>query len=283
MAIPVQMPIELYDAQGSSSTRMVMVSDRLIEVEGETTRVQGQELDFEFALVGHNRILRGRAMVEKVSDPEFGRGRCTLRILELDRELRTTFMSWLYDLTLGGGRPAPMSRPASSPGRRIPSATGRPGPDLSSSTLADGSGIRPTGRAAMTSALTRQGSRPTKPEAPKATRSRKRHRIEVRVAAGAKPPMVKVRYNDPKRFNEHYQTHLQHGTVKLRYVESGLSEGMQVSVRLYLPNGALISCPARVSAATTMAIALDLQLSASDRSTLGLSAGERRGHGRSRG
>jgi len=283
MAIPVQMPIELYDELGSSSTRMVMVSDRIIEVEGETARVQGQEIDFEFELVGHNRVLRGRAVVEKVSDPEFGRGRCTLRILELERELRATFLSWLYDLTLGGGPPAPMSRPPSSPGRRIPSATERPGRELSSSTLANSTGIRSTGRAAVTSALTRQGSRPTKPEAPEATRSRKRHRIEVRVAASAKPPMVKVRYNDPKRFAEHYQAHLQHDTLKLRYVESGLTDGMQISVRLYLPNGALISCLARVSATTAMAIALDLQLSASDRSTLGMSAGERRGHSRPRG
>ncbi len=274
MAIQVQMPIELRDDHGRSSTRMLMVSDRTLEVEGETERSIGQELGFRFALVGFGRTLEGRAIVEKVYDPEFGRGRCTLRIVELEKSERGTFLSWLYELTQGGGRPIHATRPVSTPSAdsRRPRVISETQP--SSTTLA-GERRRAVGRRAIQSALSSYSEDRPRRSRPVNTdeRPRRRHRIEVRVASTATPAMVMVRFNDPARFQDHYRVHLRKSALVMRYVESGLSKGDAVSLRLYLPNGSLISCPATVTKASNTAFALHFELSHSDRSTLELSAG----------
>ncbi len=274
MAIPVQMPIVLRDGTGASSTRMLQVSDSIIEVEGETTRLQGQQLEFQFSMVGLARTLSGTAVVEKVIDPEFGRGRCTLRITELPKEQRGTFRSWLYDLTQGGGR-APIgdltSSTSSSPHARSSLETSM---RQSSTTLASGGGRQPhKGREALRGALSQYASHREPKRGPVPTaRERKRHRVEVRVAASAAPPVVMVRFNDPSRYVRHYRASLHRQALELRYVESGLAQDMSVRVRIVLPGGAQVSCPGQVTAASASAFAVALDLSPSDRATLEMSA-----------
>ncbi len=289
MAIPVQMPIELRDAQGSISTRMVQVSDTTIEVEGETTRVPGQHLEFEFAMVGYDRRLTGTAVVEKVTNPEFGRGRCIMRIAEVEPQARSTFRSWLYDLTQGGGRlptTAPHSSEPSSvrpaPWRRAPSSEGRhSATTMVSASLSPRSGV---GRAALRGAMASYGSVPAEPSQDNPPpRGRKRLRLEVRVAGSAEPPVVMVRYNDPALYSKHFAARLRRGVLELRHADSGLHSGLVLLVRLTLPNHSSISCRGKVTAASATAFAIDLDLTRADRETMQTGAGAHHAGGRSRG
>jgi hypothetical protein len=282
MAIPVQMPISLHDEMGVSNTRMLQVSDRLIEIEGETTRIPGQELEFQFAMVGFDRTLTGRAVVEKVVDPEYGRGRCTLRIVEIEASVLATFRTWLYELTQGGGRPL---------GSRPPDPTSHPrsttpSQQRSSSSLASPSlGERPsTGRAAVRDTLSSYAARRAQAEQHarvSAAAKRKRKRVEIRVAAAAQPPLVMVRFNDPTPYTKHFWQHLHRDTLELRCPASGLAEGDDTRVRLVLPGGAVVDCSGRVTAASASAIAVSLVLVDSDRATMQLAAGPRPGGGAS--
>lgn len=275
MAIPVQMPITLCDESGVSNTRMLQVSDRSIEIEGETTRIEGQELEFQFALVGFERSLTGKAVVEKVVDPEFGRGRCTLRIVQIDPNQRPTFRAWLYDLTQGGGRPM-SPRPLDSDS---PTQLGATRGQRSSSSLVTErlGGARSTGRAAVRDTFSSYVARRTQADQARGSTpvQRKRKRVEIRVASTADPPMVMVRYNDPAGYARHFWQHLHRDALELRWAGSGLREGGDTRVRLVLPGGAVINCTGRVTAASPSAFAIALQLIDSDRATMQLTAGPR--------
>ena len=275
MAIPVQMPITLCDETGVSNTRMLQVSDRSIEIEGETTRVEGQELEFQFALVGFQRTLEGKAVVEKVVDPEFGRGRCTLRIVQIDPSHRPAFRAWLYDLTQGGGRPMN----AHGPGSDSPTQHGRCATQRSSSSLVTEKlgGRQSTGRAAVRDTFSSYVARRAQAEQARGTTrgSRRRKRVEIRVAATAEPPMVMVRYNDPSRYAKHFWQHLHRDALELRYAEPGLAVGDATRVRLVLPGGAVVNCAGEVTAASHSAFAISLDLNDSDRATMQLAAGAR--------
>jgi hypothetical protein len=271
MAIPVQMPILLKDDLSQSSARMLQVSDRLIELEGNTDRVVGQKIDFSFSMVGFDRALQGRAVVEKVIDPELGRGRCTLRILEIEDQQRTTFLRWLYELAQGGGQAFSHCRQPSHTSNIPPVSAGAP---PSTTTIHTDPRAPGKGRAALRGTLSRHHQRGQ--PAADASHSPRRRRVDVMVAPDAQPALVKVRFNDPSLYVKHYRAHLCHDALELRYPDSGLREGMEVGVRLFLPNGKLVGCQAKVSAVGAKAFALQLQLEHEDRSLLERSATWRR-------
>lgn len=327
MAIPVQISISLRDQRGVVVSRLIQVSDRTLEVEGETARLPGERLEFQFELEGFHATLYGEAVVERVTDPEFGRGRCFLNIVEIERRRKALFREWLYEMSQGGGTPRRphahldsvisstacsragrreegearlrvLERTRSQVGSRSMSAPG------GSSMIGTRGGV---GRKALRAALATYGAQPASQpppdgeplpaassaptrrdrrgtEPPRADGAgskslrRKRRRVDVRIAHGAKPPLVVVRYNDPLRYNKHYWEHLQRKALQVRCRDADLPAGSEIRLRIVMPGGAVVSCPATVELVMPNGLGLVLELDAGDAASLRLSAGrDRRG------
>ncbi len=258
MAIPIKIPILLEDSSSATRARTLQLSETLIEVEGQTQRSAGESLGFALELTGFGSTLRGRAVVEKVFDPELGRGRCLLRVTQLAPHQQASYRAWLYEISLADGLPP---EPSACPAHEQPPQRQSARDSLSSFTaLAAG---RERRRPKVT---------PVQPK-PSAPTRRKRRRVEVRVAAAAHPPMVLVRYNDPGRYTQHYWEHLREDALRLSYGPAPLHPSAEVRVRIVLPGGATITCPGTVTEAEARALAIEIEPVDSDRALMQLSAG----------
>jgi hypothetical protein len=261
MAIPVKMKVTIRDAAGTSSARLSQLSDSMLELEGETQHKPGTSLEFQLDLAGFGSTIRGRAEVEKVFESEFGRGRCLLRITQMAPHQRATFRAWLYELSLGGSRILDeLANDDAEP--ELPGVPERPRPSVRES-FTSFSSQRP-----------HQQARGATASQPAPTR-RKRRRVEIRVAAGASPPMVVIRYNDPSRYNSHYWEQLHRGTLQLRHRGVCLEPDAPVRVRLILPGGTVITCSGTVTQSREQGFGLQLEPGLGDRSLMELSAGPR--------
>ncbi len=345
MAIPVQNSISLRDDAGVTVCRLLQVSDKLLEVEGETGRKPGQRVEFQFELQGFHSTLYGEAVVDRVKDSEFGRGRCFLTIVEIERRRRSLFREWLYEMSQGGGTPrrphahldSVISSTTSAGSKRLVDgerrlraldrSRSRPGSNsvcssnVSSFEVPRGGVGREALRDALASyddggepgdssegrrtSLSSEGSQTSRSsEGSQTSRSsegrrdstsvgsktpsdgsrspgRKLRRVEVRIARTAKPPLVMVRYNDPRRYREHYWDNLRGDGLQVRCWDADLAVGAEVSLRLVLPGGGLVTCSGSVAAVMPTGLGLALVLDETDRTTLRQAAGRSREGGAS--
>ncbi len=283
MPFPVTTEITLRTARGIIDLVLREIGPDQLVAEGEHTLRSGREAEFQFALPGANANLRGQVELERVVKLALGPTRTVLRITEMNKDQQGMLREWLADRSQEHAARQPVKKP---PPPSVEQMRGMHSASISSEVLDPDSGV---GRQAISEAITadperKQGRRSTlrrgvqdrrgqtdgAPEAP-----RKRRRVEVKVAATASPPIVMVRFNDPERYVAYYWKHLHRDALQVRYDASELEVNTQVSVRLVLPGGSTVKCTGHVRAASPQGFALRLDLDATARSTLALSAGPR--------
>jgi len=102
---------------------------------------------------------------------------------------------------------------------------------------------------------------------------RKRRRVDVKVAANANPPIVNVRFNDPKRYQRQYREYLRRDALYVRIEHSGLALDTAVQVRLVIPGGHALIADGRVVADMPTGLGVALVLDDEQRHLLRLAAG----------
>lgn len=304
MAILVQLAISLRDDVGVVMSRLLEVSDKMLVVDGENSRLLGQKVEFQFELEGFHTALYGEAEVERVINPEFGRGRCFLRIVDIRSHQRALFREWLYELSQGGGTPrrphahlsSIISSTTTSRAERVREGErrlrlldqARTGPQGTVSSLAMDSVGRnslrdvlvawdrkESARSAGATASARGRPRPTDESRRHGTSrdQQRRRRVEVRIARSAQPPFIVVRYNDPVRFSEHYWAHLHRGALQVRVYDHDVPAGIEIRLRLIMPNGAAVTCQGHVATVLPSWLGLALRLEDDDLLSLRFCAG----------
>jgi hypothetical protein len=281
MPIPIQTSITLRTPRGVVDLDLREIEGEQLVAEGEHQLRSGRRAEFQFALPGAHANLRGEVQISKVVKLAIGPTRTVLEIVEMNGDHRGQLREWLEVQAAREAAKRPSKKP---PPPSIEEIRGMRSGSLTSELLEPDSAI---GRQALSEAITadpsRQGRRSRIRRGVEARRgrgdngdgTRKRRRVEVKVASQATPPIVMVRFNDPERYVAYYWQHLHRDTLKVRFSDHELERNAQVNVRLVLPGGSTVKCSGFVRLANEGGFALKLELNDSARSTLRLSAGPR--------
>lgn len=283
MSILVKSDITLRTARGVTDLALREIDDQQLIAEGEHRLRAGREVEFQLALPEANANLRGRAKIEKVVKLAVGPSRTKLQIVEMTTNHRGLLREWIDEQRRAMAVNRPTKKP---PPPTIEEIRGARSASLASSLASSDSSI---GRRAISEAITadpehKTGRHSRLRSGVKARRggrdaaggaNRKRRRVEVKVASGATPPIVMIRFNDPERYVAYYWKHLHRDAIQVRYDGAQLEKDTEVSVRLVLPGGSMVKCSGRVRVSSEAGFGIALDLIGTARATLRQSAGPR--------
>ncbi len=102
---------------------------------------------------------------------------------------------------------------------------------------------------------------------------KKRRRLEVKVANKAKPPLVMVRFNDPRLYSRQYWRYLCRDALFVPHTQTKPSKEAEIRLRLVLPGVPPLNCPGKVVVSIPTGLGLRLELTEEERVLLRRIAG----------